>query len=667
MGNQHTKAAAHAASDMQLTTTKSQFEMDQSSLTRTSGSSSTGSSHASFVNLPKREGNEEYHDQYTFSPSCNNHARKYYYPSPPRPIFPDSPCPELSPIIYTPPPSSHHHYFEKHEMKGGEEHVSAEKQLPPAPATECQYTDGMDCIEQFQHFATGQDAPRDDNDCVLIDPEIKSFNADKADEPIVMSNLAKVLQREEQYTQETNNNTRSSMKRNDKAVLSLCNVVSATSPPAYSPPPFLMDDDFFPRTTIQRSEPSNSKVNDSFTIDNNEFSPTSYFMRQNCSKRGNDVTAKDTYTAVPTSPFDEFVISETLQKGAISTVYKALWKQKQGQETIPSLSSATILPSPNIAGHFGVKVALKVATAMDEPSDDLGTIDDVKFDNLIELSREAMIASRLIDHENVCKLLCVSHGLGYYSLAYEYCDNLSLQHLLTTSTHPIPPEIQLTIARDIATGMAHIHSRNIIHRDLKPSNIFLTKTHRAKIGDFGLSTTLRDGDRKLTAETGTYRYMAPEVIRHEHYSQKADVYSFAIVLWQLFTGELVPFEGLTPLRAAYIVASSSSSGGGNGNGCRPSLKQVPRVLRRVIKSCWEDDADLRPSFSGVEFMLGNVTLEDLLAEDIMQRGGCDKTTDGVKHRCEEVSLSPAQHTTWLFSSFSESCHNWATMPVGLEI
>ena len=91
----------------------------------------------------------------------------------------------------------------------------------------------------------------------------------------------------------------------------------------------------------------------------------------------------------------------------------------------------------------------------------------------------------------------------------------------------------LPIALDIADGMAYLHSQAILHRDLKPSNVLHTNNKRAKISDFGMSVALTG--QELTAETGTYRWMAPEVIKHESYSSNADVYSFGIVLWQLIT------------------------------------------------------------------------------------------------------------------------------------
>jgi serine/threonine protein kinase len=138
---------------------------------------------------------------------------------------------------------------------------------------------------------------------------------------------------------------------------------------------------------------------------------------------------------------------------------------------------------------------------------------------------------------------------SFACLSYEYCPKGSLTTLLTESES----YDFLTIAQDISNGMAYLHSMNIIHRDLKPDNIFITQDYRAKVADFGLSIT-DTGGQDLTGETGTYRWMAPEVIRHEKYSVASDTYSFGILLWQLVTRNPRPFDSMQPVQTAFAVA-----------------------------------------------------------------------------------------------------------------
>lgn len=103
----------------------------------------------------------------------------------------------------------------------------------------------------------------------------------------------------------------------------------------------------------------------------------------------------------------------------------------------------------------------------------------------------------------------------------------------------------------------------------------------------------------MTAETGTYRWMAPEVINHQPYDQKADVFSFAIVLWELVTAK-VPYDTMTPLQAALGVRQ----------GLRPDLPENthPKLLD-LMKRCWDAVPTNRPPFSEI-----TIELEQLLQE-----------------------------------------------------
>jgi len=266
---------------------------------------------------------------------------------------------------------------------------------------------------------------------------------------------------------------------------------------------------------------------------------------------------------VPLIPFDELMLLETLGSGRASTIYRAAWQRRLG-----------------IAESAAVMVALKVATA--DP--DTGGMEHVE-----ELRQEADIAS-MLEHNNICSLVGVASDPECFCLAYEFCEGGSLLSLLSDSSRCYE---YLPIALDIANGMAYLHSRNVIHRDLKPSNVLLTRENRAKIADFGMSVT--NFGQELTAETGTYRWMAPEVIRHESYSSNADVYSFGIVLWQLITRE-VPFATLSPIQTAYAVAE----------GCRPEIPaSTPEPLQRIIRACWDEDSHKRPSFTYIAMALAD--------------------------------------------------------------
>jgi serine/threonine protein kinase len=130
----------------------------------------------------------------------------------------------------------------------------------------------------------------------------------------------------------------------------------------------------------------------------------------------------------------------------------------------------------------------------------------------------------------------------------------------------------------------------------QPSNILLDADGTVKIVDFGLSVCVSSG-QDLTAETGTYRFMAPEVICHKSYGTSADVYSFGVVLWQLLTREQ-PFQSMTPVQAAFAVARQ---------GVRPAVPPgTPPRLAGLIQRCWHHEASQRPTFHEVATLLPQV-------------------------------------------------------------
>ncbi|KAD3642264.1 hypothetical protein E3N88_31488 [Mikania micrantha] len=159
----------------------------------------------------------------------------------------------------------------------------------------------------------------------------------------------------------------------------------------------------------------------------------------------------------------------------------------------------------------------------------------------------------------------------------------------------LSPTTAINFALDIARGMAYMHTEPnvIIHRDLKPRNVLLVNSNadHLKVGDFGLSKLIRVQNShdvyKMTGETGSYRYMAPEVFKHRRYDKKVDVYSFAMILYQMLEGD-PPLSQLEPYEAAKCAAE----------GLRPVFKSKSYnpELRELTVHCWDADMNKRPPF-----------------------------------------------------------------------
>ncbi|XP_028807016.1 serine/threonine-protein kinase STY13-like [Neltuma alba] len=152
-------------------------------------------------------------------------------------------------------------------------------------------------------------------------------------------------------------------------------------------------------------------------------------------------------------------------------------------------------------------------------------------------------------------------------------------------------------ALEIAQAMQYLHEQKpkVIHRDLKPSNIFLDDALHVRIADFGHARFLADQEMALTGETGTYVYMAPEVIRCEPYNEKCDVYSFGVILNELLTGNYPYIEtDYSPTKIAVEVVEGK---------LRPMVAEdregEVEELVQVIRLCWDGNPTMRPSFATI--------------------------------------------------------------------
>jgi len=112
----------------------------------------------------------------------------------------------------------------------------------------------------------------------------------------------------------------------------------------------------------------------------------------------------------------------------------------------------------------------------------------------------------------------------------EFMSNGSVRELLDRKEILIEPEHVRKFAVDSCKGMAYLHSRKILHRDLKTHNLLVDGNFNVKVADFGLSRSMVDQDATMTA-CGTPSWAAPEVLRRDHYTHKADIYSFGICMW----------------------------------------------------------------------------------------------------------------------------------------
>ncbi|GAV57106.1 Pkinase_Tyr domain-containing protein/Ank_2 domain-containing protein [Cephalotus follicularis] len=253
----------------------------------------------------------------------------------------------------------------------------------------------------------------------------------------------------------------------------------------------------------------------------------------------------------------DFTNSNIIGKGSFGEILKAHWR--------------------------GTPVAVK--RILPSLSDDRLVIQDFRHEvNLLVKLR----------HPNIVQFLGAVTQRKPLMLITEYLRGGDL-HQYLKEKGALSPSTAINFALDIARGMAYLHNEPnvIIHRDLKPRNVLLVNSSadHLKVGDFGLSKLIKVQNThdvyKMTGETGSYRYMAPEVFKHRRYDKKVDVFSFAMILYEMLEGE-PPLAHHEPYEAAKYVAE----------GQRPMFRAKGWTieLKELTDKCWSADMNERPSF-----------------------------------------------------------------------
>ena len=214
----------------------------------------------------------------------------------------------------------------------------------------------------------------------------------------------------------------------------------------------------------------------------------------------------------------------------------------------------------------------------------------------------AEVAVVSLRHKNIVRILAVSSAgaaAQQIHIIMEYAGNRNLQNVIDNDKERITDQRRERYAIDITSALYYIHERRVVHLDLKPANILVSCQDSCKIGDFGCSKILPQNGMCSPATptnsflTGTLSYRAPELLRGDFPSNKADIYSLGICLWQLLTREK-PYGSENLYVVIFGVVAYN---------LRPSftkkIKQKYKLYAQLCEALWKANPIERPQASTV--------------------------------------------------------------------
>ncbi|XP_054647491.1 tyrosine-protein kinase ITK/TSK isoform X2 [Dunckerocampus dactyliophorus] len=205
-----------------------------------------------------------------------------------------------------------------------------------------------------------------------------------------------------------------------------------------------------------------------------------------------------------------------------------------------------------------------------------------------EFKEEARIMMRLY-HSKLVQLYGVCTQRSPMCLVLEFMENGCLSDYLRTKKGTLSQDAMLEMCLDVSEGMAYLEMSNFIHRDLAARNCLVSKNNVVKLSDFGMTRYVLD-DQYTSSLCSKFpvKWSAPEVIKYCKFSSKSDVWSFGVLMWEVYTEGRLPYEN----RSNTEVVESLNAG---MRLLKPKL--APEAVYLLMEWCWKEKPVDRPSFA----------------------------------------------------------------------
>ncbi|XP_076193711.1 tyrosine-protein kinase TXK [Aptenodytes patagonicus] len=245
-------------------------------------------------------------------------------------------------------------------------------------------------------------------------------------------------------------------------------------------------------------------------------------------------------------------------------------------------------------GQFGVvqlgkwKATIKVA---------IKTINEgaMSEDDFIE---EAKVMMKL-SHPKLVQLygVCTHHKPLY--VVTEFMENGCLLNYLRQRRGKLGRDVLLSMCQDVCEGMEYLERNSFIHRDLAARNCLVNAEHIVKVSDFGMARYVIDNE--YISSSGAkfpVKWSSPEVFHFKKYSSKSDVWSFGVLMWEVFTEGKMPFESKSNSEVVREISQGNRL-------YRPHL--ASHTVYEVMYSCWHEKPEGRPTFAELIETLTDMT------------------------------------------------------------
>ena len=259
------------------------------------------------------------------------------------------------------------------------------------------------------------------------------------------------------------------------------------------------------------------------------------------------------------------------------------------------------------SGQFGVVYRAVYHTEKGDIPVAIKTLKEAaNTDTKVAFMREAAILAQF-QHPNVLRMIGVLTTQQPYMMVTELLKT-ELADLLLKMKSADPahrqnlPSLLLRFCQEIAAGMKHLSEKHFIHRDLAARNVLVAKDLSCRIADFGMSRELHSDSEYYTSSGGRVplRWTAPEAVFYNKYSEKSDVWSFGMTMYEIWSLGDKPW-GLYTSNDEIVEGMSQGKKLSPPTGC-------PRDVYRVMVETWRADASFRPTFSDAQVMLTDAQL-----------------------------------------------------------